>query len=160
MTGLAFSKQELLTKELANGYMAMRQVTFRGQTISTTPTEIFIDGEDGQRLQPPKGSTFYIEKRVLCWNRTDDASGTGTPEVSTGAGARTTADAITFTEAATHVACDIAAVNTAGTKYLTVTVIGADATDALYWEVTLVIWCQKWPLEGSVIFNEFDGIEK
>lgn len=153
--------QELITARLANGYEPSITVTYRGKTTTAVATqEIFLDGQDGQRLQLPLSSTAYITKVALGWNSTDGVAATNTPEVSTTTALRSTANAQTSTEAAAHVATDITSVDTAGTKYLTVVVNPADALDVIFWEVSLTIFCTKFPVEGSYVNNVYDGKQK
>jgi len=154
--GFSRTPTELITDQFALDQQECIELTYRGKTNFTTVTELFIDGIEDKRFQPPLGSTMYIRKTALGWNDTDDAAATNTPEVSTATAARTAADAVSCTEAATHVAVDIAADNT--NKYLTVKVNPADATDVIYWKVVLeIFFALGEPLKPT---GRYDGVQK
>lgn len=149
---------EKLTHRAAVGKEPIR-VVYRGSTTSTTKTEIFINGISGYRFQPPANSVGYFTKTAICYNNTDDAAGTGTPEVSTGNFTRLGTDGVNMsvTEAATHIAVDIEADDT--NDYITVSVTGADATDDLRWEVNVdyyIISVQ----EADNPTGIYDGVQK
>lgn len=148
---------QALTHKLAMRSSSPMTVRYTGRTTNTTKTELFVDGIANARLQLPKGSTGYFEKKVMCYNVTDTAVGTGTPEVSTGTFSRL-GNTTACTEGATHTACDIEADDT--NDWITCSVTGADATDTLEWEVNLKIWILTYIDETATMTGIYDGINK
>lgn len=156
---LNHTRSEALTEMLRQGRNEPIVVKYRGRTVNTTKTELFIDGLDAYRLVPPLGSTLVIDKWCLCWNITDGVAGTNTPEIARDSIAqRSAANTVTVTQANVHTICDIEADDT--NKRIGVFVTGGDATDTLEWEVTLTIRCMSSEESRDRTFFAFDGKQK
>lgn len=157
---LKHTRTEALTEILRQGRDPVT-VHYKGRTTDTTKTELFIDGIENYRLQLPLGATAVIDKACLCWNLTDDAPGTNTPELAVGTvTARTAADAVSGTQTNVHTICDIEFDNTSGKKYVTVSVTGGDSTDTLEWDVALTITCFSSEESRLQALAAFDNIQK
>lgn len=155
---------ERIRDRLAQGYDPGNWYTLRGKTESTDKTEIFLNGIQDQRIILPDNSAALIHKHVVVWNQTDQAFGNGTAEGGSAScsNIRNPTTGV-YTKTATqnndHVFVDIeaGALNTDGAFSIFVT--GNEATDELYWEVTVAIFCQTLG-EATAPTGLYDGIQK
>lgn len=162
MTGLRLTYPEQFREQLKQGYVPIHYVTFRGTTEDTNKTELFIDGKADARLLLPANSAGLITKHVVGWNETDQALATNSGEVggatyscilSSGSYTKTA------TQTGTHVTVDIENDGATTSEAFSVFVTADDATDTVYWEVTLEILCLTFG-EATAPTGIFDDIQK
>lgn len=164
MTGLRLTEPEQLQQALEHGYAPGNWVVFRGKTENTTKTEIFLNGMQDQRLLLPPNSACLIHKHIVVWNQTDQAFGNGTAEGGSAScsnifNATTGIYTKTATQNNDHVFVDIEAGSLNTDAAFGIFVTGNEATDVLYWEVTLALFCQTL-FEATAATGIYDGIQK
>lgn len=151
------TKTEILTEVLSTA-RGETQETFFGTTEAATQTELFIDGVNMYRIQPPKESVGYIEFVCTGYNVTDSTVVAATKTNAAFSRLGTTM-AVTQGTDVTNVyndaQCQVLADDI--NDYITVMVTPADA-DKTQWQVHATIYCHSVGEMSSI--GNYDGIPK
>lgn len=151
---------EKLTKLMAVAQKKI-ELCYKGTTTTTDATELFVQGLDGYRIQPPLQSTGVVECRVLGYNVTDDTAAAAVTSYKTVAffSRLSTTTAVTQVTDVTNVYNDAICTVTADdtNEYVKINVTAAD-TDTYLWKVFVDVYCQA--EEDVVIDGEYDAVVK